>query len=135
MAIQAIDLEPYVITLDDDSDPKTEFLVKPFDQFEYMKMASVYQKIMQQYEVQDEGDVNKILDFFGSDEAVQFKNDFYAFLRKGVIEIRNIKDKDGNLITLKQGEFDPAILPPMDAMTLLAKCIFKVAVTEEEEKN
>lgn len=135
MAIEVLDLDPYEQTLDDDEEPKTVFLIQPLDQFEYFKMASLYNRIIKFLNIEEDDDFEKVVDFFNSDEAVKFKKDFYSFMKKSVLEIRNAKKKDGTLVTFKQGEFDPAIIPPMNAMKLLARAIFRVTVSEEEEGN
>ena len=136
MAINALNLDLYPQSLDDDKeDPKTVFVMEPLDQFEYMKVASVYRKMVGYLGVEDEDDFSKLLDFFDSADADKFKVTFHAFLKEKIHEIKNIRNNDGNLVDLKKGEFNVAIIPPMDGMKLMAQAIARMSVTGKERKN
>ena len=137
MAITAMNLELYQHTLSGDTeDPKTVFIMEPLDQFEYMKIASIYQKMMDHTQVEDGADdFSALLEFFDSEDAEKFKVTFQYFMREKIHEIRNIRQSDGELTNLKKGEFNIAIISPMDGMQLMADAIARISVTGEQRKN
>ena len=136
MAIQALDLEVYEwVSEGDEEEPKTIFVVKPLKQFEYMKIAGVYQKLMKKLQVDEDTDIDSMLDFFASEDADKFKVMFEGFLNEKLMEIKNMRNAKGELFSAKQGDFDTGMIPPMTGFELFSDAISRIDISEAERKN
>jgi len=136
MAIVALDLDAYEwSSIGDEEEPKTVFMLKPLKQFEYMKIAGVYQKLMSKLNIEDDSDTGALLDFFASEDSDKFKLMFEEFLSNKIMEVRNMRDRKGELFSAKQGEFDTGIIPPMIGFEMFSDSISRIDISEAERKN
>jgi len=136
MAIRMMNTKAYeYISPTDDVEPKTVFVLKPLDQFDFLRLSGAFRKILSMLHIETEEDGDSILDFFASDESEKFRVMYDRFLAGHVVEIRNIRDRDGNLTDLKGDKVDIGLIPPMTGFAILADAIQRVALTGQDEKN
>jgi len=134
MAVKMIDSGDYEFSLPDDTgDPKTVFVVKPLDQFEFLRMSAVFGRIAGSLDAKGEG--KGFFDFLASADSEGFQRAYERFMGEHIIEIRNIRNPQGKLVTVKGAEVDPKVIGPMDGFVIFSDAIGRVAVAGQERKN
>ena len=134
MVIEALDLDNIVLTLDSDKgEEKTEFIVSPLTQFEYMKYASIYQSCLG--EVENDSKPEDIVGIFASEKGIKLQEMMNSFFNKHIEEVRNFKIKGVVHGIMKKNELNIDMFPPMYLFELISKTVAKMSVGEEEEKN
>ena len=133
MAIKTIDQKPFEVSLiSDTEEPKTIFIVTPLKQFEYLRLASFYQRFFG--DITAESSAEKFIEKMSGSESSELESIVKQFFSAHVTEIRNIK-RDGKLVTLKKDQISVDFLNLQDALEIISQTIAKVSVTEEERKN
>lgn len=140
MAITIVSSDDLCLSFSGDTEePKTVFVVKPLTQFEYMKVAGVYQQclgdMIEDKEEDDKKNLNKIVEIFASEKGEALKNVLVDFFKNNIKEVRNIKNKDGNLKTLSADKMNIDMFRPMEIFDILSQSIAGVSPDEEEIKN
>jgi hypothetical protein len=133
MSIKTIDQKPFEITLiSDTEEPKTVFVVTPLKQFEYLRIASFYQKFFG--DMTNENSIEKFVEKISGSDSNELEELVRQFFVAHVIEIRDVKH-EGKLATLKKDKINIDILNLQDALEVISQTVARISVTEEERKN
>lgn len=134
MALKIVDLDDVELSFTGDTEePKTVFVVKPFDEFEYMKMAGIYYQCLEDVENQTDDDF--MIKLFATEKGEPLKKMLSSFFNDKVKEVRNIKNKKGDLVTLTREQLNINMFSAISLMDIFSQVMGNALPDEEEIKN